>query len=260
MRVVGTIEARMGSSRLPGKTLMEIYDGNLLLELVVKRFRLCQYVNDVYVATSNQPADDAIAKWCKDHNINHYRGSEEDVLDRVVQTAILANADAIVQMGADSAYLDFKLIDEFVYIFKTGDYDYVCNDMELTYPLGIYGHIVNALSLINLNKKESLTAQDREDVVRYIFEHPEEYSLLNIRAPRELHCPQLRLTIDYPEDLKLAKEIYSCFDSYPFSTRQVIALYHKKPHLFSETQRLVQDSAPFFSNTIGYETVAGKVN
>ena len=138
MKIVGTIEARMGSSRLPKKTLMKIYKDFTLLELVVKRFKLCKNIDDIIVATTIEKQDDKIALWCEQNNIAYYRGSEENVLDRVTNASIQANADVIVQMGADSAYLDFELIDELLEVYKNGSYDYVCNDMELTYPLGIY--------------------------------------------------------------------------------------------------------------------------
>src|ERR1039457_5328215 len=109
MKVIGTIEARMGSSRLPGKTLMAIWKGKSLLELVVDRFRMARNIDDVYVATTTEKGDDAIAQWCENNGVHYHRGSEEDVLDRVTETSIKAGAEAIVQMGADSAYLDYEL-------------------------------------------------------------------------------------------------------------------------------------------------------
>ncbi len=248
----------MGSKRLPGKTLMKIFNGRPLLELVVSRFRLCRSINEIYVATSTNPADDSIVKWCEDYQIHYYRGSEDDLLDRVTKAAMPARSDGIVQMGADSAYLDFRLIDELVRMFKTDNYDYVCNDLELTYPLGIYGHVVKTEKLIELNNKERLVKGDREDVVRYIWEHPKEYSILNIIAPREYHCPQLRLTIDYPEDLQLAKNLYEHFRSTAFSTGDILELYGKHPGVFAETLHLVQERAPFFSGVKGYETMVGR--
>jgi spore coat polysaccharide biosynthesis protein SpsF (cytidylyltransferase family) len=243
--VIGTIEARMGSTRMPGKILMEIYDGMSLLEVAVKRFKLCKYINDVYVATTSKPADDPVAEWCKTNNIKYYRGSEDDVLDRVTNTAVKANADTIVQMGADSAYLDFELIDQLINIYNNGGYDYVCNDLEWTYPIGIYGHVIRVSSIIGLNNRRDLSAQDREDVARYIWEHPDEYKIKNVTAPVEFNFPQLRFTIDYPEDLQLAREIYKRFGRYDFTTRDLIELYKKEPVIFEKTKNLIQRSAPF---------------
>jgi spore coat polysaccharide biosynthesis protein SpsF len=245
MKIVGTIEARMGSSRLPKKTLMKIYKDFTLLELVVKRFKLCKNIDDIIVATTIEKQDDKIALWCEQNNIAYYRGSEENVLDRVTNASIQANADVIVQMGADSAYLDFELIDELLEVYKNGSYDYVCNDMELTYPLGIYGHIVKVEKLIELNKKDNLSIEDREDVVRYIWEHPTEYNILNIKAPKNKNYPDLRLTVDYPEDFELAMNIYSHFNKIDFTSTDIIDLYKNDKKLFEGVSKLVQHSAPF---------------
>ncbi len=245
MRVVGTIEARMGSTRLPGKSLMEIYGGMPLIEAVTERFRMCRNVDAVWVATTTEPADDAIAQWCRANEVNCFRGSEQDVLDRVAKTAMEARANAVVQMGADSAYLDFKLIDAMVKVFKRGGCDYLCNDLELTYPLGIYAHVIRVSCLVALNRRAELSEQEREDVVRYIYEHPNEYRVANITAPPEFAYPGLRLTIDYPEDLGLARTIYARFGGCRFTTGDVIGLYRDEPELFKKTRGLIQRSAPF---------------
>jgi spore coat polysaccharide biosynthesis protein SpsF len=249
MKVVGTIEARMGSTRLTGKTLMELYNGMSLLEVVVRRFRLCKNINEVYVATSIKKTDDSIAKLCAEKNIKCYRGSEEDLLDRVTKTAMKSKADVIVQMGADSAYLDFELIYKLIEIYKNGDYDYVCNDLEWTYPIGIYGHIIRVSALINLNKRQNLSAQERDDVARYIWEHPNEYKIKNVKAPPDFNFSHLRFTIDYPEDIQLAREIYERLNGYKFTTTDLIELYKKEPAIFDKTKDLVQKSVPFLKKT-----------
>ncbi|MBU2699175.1 spore coat polysaccharide biosynthesis protein SpsF [Sporomusaceae bacterium BoRhaA] len=243
MKVVGTIEARMGSSRLPGKTMMTIYKQVTLLECVVTRFELCKNVDEIIVVTSTSEQDDVIESWCRQHNVNCFRGSEEDVLDRVASALIENSADVVVQMGADSAYLDYELLDKLVDVYYSGAYDYVCNDIKLTYPLGIYGHVVNAAKLISLNERGNLSREDREDVVRYIWEHPAEYSILNIEADDRLRYPGLRFTVDYLEDLEQAREVYDCLDKIDFTTDELIELYKCNPMLFAKTKNLVQRSA-----------------
>jgi spore coat polysaccharide biosynthesis protein SpsF len=244
-RIIGTIEARMGSTRLPQKTLKSVFNGMPLLECVVRRFQKASSLSDVVVATTDSGKDDPIAEWCLKNNISFHRGSEDDVLDRVVQTATKHEADAIVQMGADSAYLDFELIDHLVSLYKTNDYHYVCNDLRLTYPLGIYGHIVKVQVLKDLNARNDLNSSERSDVVRHIFENPAKYKILNIEADKDFNYPQLRLTIDYPEDLEQAHDVYKHFNGFNFTTSQIINLFKERPEIFSKTQKLVQHSAPF---------------
>lgn len=246
-RIIGTIEARMGSSRLTGKTLTPVYKGMPLLECVVRRFRECRTLDLVVVATTVEQGDDAIAEWCEKNGVAIFRGSEEDVLGRVVGAAQQYGADAIVQMGADSAYLDYQLIDHLVGCFRNGNFDFVCNSLKLTYPLGIYGHVVKLETLVALNQQDDLTENDRSDVVRYIWEHPKSYSILNIEAPELLRHPELRLTIDYPEDMEQAKNVYAHFGSPFFTTQQVVDLCLQKPELFAKTRNLVQQSAPHLS-------------
>lgn len=219
---------------------MEVYDGKCLLELVVRRFQLARKLDGVWVATTDKKADDPVAEWCERNSINYYRGSEDDVLDRVVNTALTAKADAIVQMGADSAYLDYKIIDELVEIYCGGEYDYVCNDMPLSYPLGIYGHVVRVQALADLNARTDITAKDREDVVRLIFERPEKYRIKNIEASARHTFPQLRFTIDYPEDMKQVCEIYRRFNKIDFALDDLLELYRQEPMLFEETMKLMQ--------------------
>lgn len=248
MRIVGTIEARMGATRLPGKTLMKVYENMPLLECVVRRFQLCKKLDEVVVATTVAKKDDPVAEWCQKNGVKYFRGSENDVLDRVVGAAQAQNADAIAQMGADSAYLDYELMDKLADLYTRGQYDYVCNDLKLTYPLGIYGHIVRVETLAALNKRTDLNEKMRSDVVRNIFEHPETYRVLNIEAEPEFNYPQLRLTIDYPEDLEQARAVYSVFKDWRFSTKDLIALYERQPAIFEKTQELVQHSAPHLND------------
>ncbi|MBT5242928.1 MAG: NTP transferase domain-containing protein [Rhodospirillaceae bacterium] len=247
MKIIGSIEARMGSSRLPGKTMQPVFDDMPLLEAVFHRFRQCRQIDGLLVATSVAPGDDVIAIWCTDNDVVCHRGSEDDVLARVVGAARAAGADAIVQMGADSAYLDALLIDQLIGLYKDDAYDLVCNTLELTYPLGIYGHIVRVSSLEDINRRDDLSPADREDVTRYIWEHKEQFRLLNIKAPPELHYPELRFTVDYPEDMVLAQNIYTHFGGLRFTTADLIALYRRDPSLFADTLKLKQEAAPHLS-------------
>ena len=240
----------MGSSRTPGKTMLSIFQNLTLLECVVRRFQMASRVNDVVVATTIEPKDDVIAHWCDTHGVTFFRGSENDVLDRVAGTALRYGADVVVQMGADSAYLDFELIDQLIDVYANGNYDFVCNTLELTYPLGIYGHIVRADVLHELNKRRDLTVTERTDVTRYVWEHPDRYRLLNVGAPAPLRHPELRLTVDYPEDVEQARAVYRHLGGYQFTTAQVLELYRGKPEIFAKTRGLAQHSAPHFKQRL----------
>lgn len=242
-RVIGSIEARMGSTRLPGKTLMEIWKGKSLLEIVIDRFRLCSLVDDVVVMTSTSMVDDQIVDFCLKKNVKCFRGSELNVLERVTSGAVEYNADAIVQMGADSAYLDFKVIDRLIEIFNENDCDYLANDFEIRLPLGIYAHIVKVKTLLEINNIPELSVQDKENVVSYLWTSSQ-YKKINVKHLEIYSAPNFRLTIDYPEDLLLAKSIYQKLDRIDFSLNDILELAKSNPHLFDVVSGLIQKSFP----------------
>lgn len=245
MKVVATVEARMASTRLPGKTMMDVL-GRPVLDLVVERLSMARSLDQVVVATTLNPQDDVIAHFCQERAISYHRGSEEDVLGRVLETAQKVEADIIVQMGADNPFYDPELVDELVSIFRTGKYDYACNDMELTYPLGVDAHVLSTDLLRDVNSLAA-AAQDREDVTRYIWERPDRYRIFNLRAPKELHRPDLRLTLDYEEDLTLTRKVYEAI--YPtnprFTTLDVIRFLDAHPEVVRLNSHCQQHSAPY---------------
>lgn len=245
MRVIATIEARMASTRLPGKTLRPLL-GQPVLSRVVERIRRAKSVEDAVVATTTNPADDVIVEHCRREGIAWHRGSEEDVLRRVIATAQQHGGDLVVQLGADCPFYDPALIDELVGIYLAGGWDYVANDMELTYPEGVDAHVVARKTLEEVAAK-TLRPRDRDDVPRYVWEHPDEYRIFNLRAPVELHAPHVRLTLDYPEDLELTEAVYaSLYPTNPaFTTVDVLALLRAHPELVKINAHCKQLSAPY---------------
>jgi len=245
VRVIATVEARMSSTRLPGKTMMPLL-GKPVLDRVIERIRWSQRVEEVVVATTTDTADGVIVEHCNDEKIRCFRGSEEDVLGRVITAAQNYQGELLVQLGADCPFYDPDLIDQMVDIYLAGEYDYVTNDMEPTYPEGVDAHVVALKTLEEVAGKTS-NNKDREDVVRYIFERPEEYRIFNLRAPSELYAPEVRLTLDYQEDFVLTEAIYSAlYPDYPrFTTSDVLSFLETRPELRSINTHCEQLSAPY---------------
>jgi spore coat polysaccharide biosynthesis protein SpsF len=245
MKVIATVEARMASTRLPGKTMMKVI-GKPILELVVERLRMAKTVDEVVVATTVNPKDNVIVEFCEGEGIPYHRDSEEDVLGRVIEAAKKFKGDIIIQSGADNPFYDPDLVDELIKIYKTGKYDYVCNDMELTYPLGVDAHIMSIETLEEIGEKAT-KPRERDDVPRYIWEHPKEYRIFNLKATKKLHRPEFRLTLDYEEDMILTRKIYEAL--YPknpkFTTLDVIKFLDTRPELKKINAHCVQRVAPF---------------
>jgi spore coat polysaccharide biosynthesis protein SpsF len=244
-RVVATIESRMGSTRLPKKTLMPIL-GEPLIWRVVERVRAARSVDEVVIATTTSPKDDVLESFCSERGIACYRGSEDDVLGRVVEAAKLHGAEVVVQLGADCPLYDPAQIDELVGIFLKGGYHYVANDMKLTYPEGIDAHVIDMASLVEAAAKAT-RPQQREDTPRYLWDHPERFKIFNREAPKELTRPDIRVTVDYPEDFTVVEKVYAAL--YPknprFSTKDVIALFDRQPELLKINAHCEQRSAAY---------------
>ena len=208
--------------------------------------RLPKLVKEVVVATSTSPKDDVLADFCEQKSIACFRGSEDDVLGRVVAAATKHGADIIVQQGADCPLADPGLTDELLGIFLKGGYHYVANDMKLTYPEGIDAHVIDVPSLVEAAEKATRPAQ-REDTPRYLWDHPERFKIFNLEAPPELRRPDLRVTVDYAEDIEVVREIYKeLYPSNPrFSTKDVLALVDRRPELLAINKHCEQKSAAY---------------
>ena len=229
MRTVGVIEARMGSTRRPGKVLAEVV-GKPLLELIIERLARSRRIDEIVVATSVEERDEAIEALAGILGGPCYRGSEEDVRLRVLEAVRSVGGELIVQIGGDQPFPDWELNDELVTIYLGGGYDYVANALAQTYPLGI---VAQVYSIGILAETEELTrdSRDRDGTSDYIWQHPERYRLCNKEAPPELTAPDIRLTVDYPEDLEVAKLVYEALygENPAFTTRDILALFSANP-------------------------------
>lgn len=230
-RVIATIEARMNSSRLPGKILMPLV-GKPSLERLVERARKSKKVEEVIVATTVSASDDAVERWAKKAGVSIYRGSEEDVLLRVLEAAKAYRGDVIVELTGDCPLVEPAFIDELVAMYQNGDYDYVSNILERTYPRGWDTQVFSTALLERVHRTTNDPA-DRENVSLYIYEHPEQFKLGGIKAPKGLFAPHLRICVDTPEDFKLVEAVYNAL--YPanpnFTAYDVMEFLNKNPQI-----------------------------
>lgn len=244
MRTVATIEARMGSTRLPAKTLMDVA-GQPLLQRVVDRIALATSIDEIVVATSTSAADDAISRYCADRAIACFRGSEDDVLDRVWRAAKAHGADIVVQSGADCPFYDPALIDILVGVLRWGGYAYAANDMTLTFPEGIDAHVMSFAALA-ASAQEARDPRERDDTPRFIWNHPDRFPIFNLEARpgSALNRPDIRLTVDYAEDLELARRLYAVLPP-RFSTPDLLAALAARPGWIALNADCEQRSAAY---------------
>lgn len=233
MKIVATIEARMSSSRLPGKPLLQA-KGISMLEHLVRRLKTCNSLDEIILATTTNKADDILDRHSKELKISSFRGSEEDVMQRVLDAAIFYEADVIVEITGDCPIIDPQLIEQAISIYKNNDADYVSNGNIRSYPDGMD---VQVYSTAVLSRSASMTNDplDREHVTLHIRNNPKLFSRINIISPPELFWPDLGLTLDEEDDYKLLKKIISFFEKRNpiFSCYEVISYLKKNKHLLS---------------------------
>ena len=240
MKIVSTIEARMSSTRLPGKTLNEIV-GKPMLELLIERLKRAKKVAEIVVATTAEPEDEFITRLAERIGVKWFRGSSEDVLDRVLQAAKAHQADIIVEMTGDNPLLEPQLVDEAIDIYLNGDYDYVSNAIKETYPDGLNVQVFSVAMLDEVARTTNDPA-DRENVSLYIYEHPEKYRLFNMEAPPEYRYPEYRWTVDTDEDFQFAGAIYEnlYYQKPDFSIADIMQLLKEKPELLKINTHIKQ--------------------
>lgn len=207
-RVVATIEARMGSSRLPGKVLKKVL-GKPMLLLMVERARRARYLDEVVVATTINEKDDVIAALCREQNIPYFRGSEENVLERVVEAGRQYKSEVSVLLTGDCPLIDPYVIDQNICAFLAAypHIDYVANCEVRSYPHGLDLQVMSWNTLAE-TVEFATTEPFREHVGWYVRRHPERYRRLDIIAPPGLSNPFFRITLDYQEDYERIKAIF----------------------------------------------------
>lgn len=231
-RVVVSVEARMGSSRFPGKVLADI-NGVPALTRLFRRLSLCKEVDDVVLATTVSPADDLLELWAKDFGVACYRGSEDDVLNRVVKAQQSRHADIVVEVTGDCTLLDPGLLDMGIRTYLENDCDVVANVRVPSYPQGADVQVF-ALRILEEVERTVDDPAVREHVSLYFYEHPERYRLFHLVAPPRWCSPGLRLQLDYPEDLHFIREVYSRLEPKwgdGFGLEEILNLLREQPAL-----------------------------
>jgi spore coat polysaccharide biosynthesis protein SpsF len=237
MKTTGIIQARMGSSRLPGKVLADL-GGETVLSRVVHRLSRCALLQQVMVATTFSPLDDAIIGECRSLGVSCFRGSEPDVLDRYYRAAEACNADVVVRITADCPLIDPELVDKTVRVFHERRADYANNTGARTYPRGLDAEVFSRLAL-GRAWQEARKPHEREHVTPYFYEHPELFRVASADGLED--HGQYRWTLDTGEDLELIRAIYLRFANRDdFSWAQAIAAMEQEPELRKLNSHILQ--------------------
>ena len=231
MKVVATIEARMTSSRLPGKPLL-LADNKSMIEHLSSRLKTIPIIDEIILATTINPQDQPLVDEAKKNDIGVFRGDEDNVMQRVIGAAESSRADVIVEITGDCPIIDPVIVKESIKIYLMNDYDYVSNARIRSYPDGMDTQV---FSLETLKKSYSMTQSklDYEHVTLHIRNNPNAFSHFDMVASEDLYWPELGLTLDEEKDYLLIKNIIEYFgnSNSNFSCAEILKYLRENPEL-----------------------------
>jgi len=218
------IQARMGSTRLPGKVMKKIDDDNTLLRFQISQLNNCKKIDKIIIATTTKSEDDVIYDHSRKLGLEVYRGKSDDVLDRYYNCAKKFKLPIIVRITSDNPLIDPNIINEIISKFMMNSVDYVSNVIHRTYP---YGTEVEIFTFEALEKawKESKNKYDREHVTPYIYKNPKIFKIHNVENNTDLS--ELKWTVDTKTDYEKVKKIVSLIKKRPIEIQDIIKIYSK---------------------------------
>lgn len=241
MKTLIIVQARMTSTRLPGKVLLPLA-GEPMLTRLIERLRRVRRADGIVVATTTNATDDPIAALCAQLGVPCHRGSEHDVLSRYADAARLHGADVVVRITSDCPLIDPALIDQTIAAYDEGGGDYVSNMLPPTWPYGMAVEVFSAAALAQAHA-EATQAAEREHVTPFLYWHPERYRLRSVASPVDLS--HHRWTVDTPEDYALVSRLFEhLMPTQPtFNQADVLALLEQHPDWIEINQHIRQKPA-----------------
>lgn len=240
MKIVAIVQARIGSTRLPGKVMRTVLDKPIIL-WDIDRISSSMLIDEIVIAIPYGDENDIIESTIEQYNkkIVITRGSENDVLDRYYKAAIQTKADVIIRITSDCPLIDPTVIDKVIEEFLNNDCDYCSNTLKLTYPRGMDIEIFT-FKVLERTWNEAKEDYEREHVTPYIREHPHIFKQHNVSNEEDLS--HLRLTLDTIEDLELITHIYQQLYSTKkmFLLKDIQGLFDKQPDLIKINEHIKQ--------------------
>lgn len=238
MKVVCIVQARVGSSRLPGKVLKNIC-GKTVLEHDINRLKLSSMIDEIVIATTVESQDDKIIDEAKRLGVKYFRGSEKDVLSRYYHAAMESSSDIVVRVTSDCPCIDHTIIDNMVRLFKENKFDYINNTSERTFPRG-YDVEVFTFQALDIAYKNATKDYEREHVTPYLYDCNN--NLMCFTYKNNVDYSKYRITLDTEEDLQLITIIYEkLFDNKGyFLLDDVVEVLEKNQDIVKINQEIEQ--------------------
>lgn len=236
MKIIVLVQARLSSSRLPGKVLQPL-GSRVVVGQVFHQLSFLRNSSQIVLVTSVENSDSPLVDWAIEQNVPYYRGSLHDVLDRYYQAALYYKADAIVRITADCPLIDPQVVDVVIHRFMESGVDYCSNVLPPTFPDGLDTEVIK-FSALQTAWREATLPSEREHVTPYIRNHPEQFTKTTV-----VHTPSLeqyRWTLDTAEDYDFLQRVVKEVEQpgKPIFYRQVLELLQQKPELMELNNHL----------------------
>ncbi len=241
-KIIAIVQARVGSTRLPGKVLRPL-SGKPMLWHVFNRLSHSKLIHKTVIATTTLPEDNQIELFCKENRILFYRGSSDDVLNRYFECAKKFRTEIIVRITADCPLIDPEIVDKMIKAFlKLNElriFDYLSNTIHRTFPRGLDIEIFSFRTLLKVNR-QAAKEYEREHVTPFIYEHPQMFKIKNFVSEKDYSFH--RWTVDTEEDFKLVEEIYKALYNQKkiFLLEDILKLFKNRPELININQQVPQ--------------------
>ena len=257
------IQARMTSSRLPGKVMSKVDNENTVLDYLINQLKHSKLIKKIIIATTTNKQDDIIVEFAKKNHIEFFRGKENDVLDRYYQCAKNFSLTNILRITSDDPLIDPTIIDDLIRNYQETNCDFasietsvensINNDKSknLTsypYPIGLNAQIFS-FSTLEKTWNNAKLPSEREHVIPYMMKNSDTFRQFNLK--NKIKVPMLRLTIDREEDLKLFRIVISKISERPILMNNIIELYNNEPKLFEINSHI--DSLEGYNKSIKYD-------
>lgn len=241
MKIGAVIQARTTSTRLPNKVLLDIV-GKPALQHIIERLRQSKKLETIIVATTTNETDNSICDLCDKLGCFYFRGSENDVLTRVLEAAKAYGIDIIVEITGDCELIDWNIVDQLIGMYCNNDVDYCSNVLERTFPRG-YDCQVFSTKLLERVNREVDNPIDKQHVSSWIYKNPKnkgKFRLLGLKAPKELNRPDLEITLDTESDLELMRWLFGYGKEYriDMTCQQVIDAIDLYPHVYKKVAEI----------------------
>ena len=235
LKIGAIVQARMGSTRLPGKVLKSLYKNETLLGILIRRLKFSKRLNKIIIATTPDEENRLIIDVAKKNNVDWFIGDEENVLKRYYDAAKVYNLDIVIRITSDCPFIDPIIMDDMIEFYKNNNYDYIRNVDETTNF--VKGFEIEIFSFKNLEKAflSAKTITEKEHVTYYFYTNLEEFKIFSYNIENLKKFQNLRLTIDEEDDLKACQEVYRKLIEYGkginFSLYDILEIIEKHPEI-----------------------------